>query len=338
MRIALKFVSEVYLKTKPELNMRIANLKVLFFLLAATQAQAQGYPTKPIKFIVPFPPGGLVDVTGRLMAQKLSDALGQPITVENRTGASGTIGADAVVRSPPDGYTLLFTTGDFATAPTVPTMAFDPQKDLIPITMVARAPLVLAAQVGGPIDSVAGLVAAAKAEPGKIAFGSPGSGTINHLAGEWMSIEAGIKLLHVPYRGGVPAATGVAAGDVPIAMLTPSSVTGLLDAKKIKVIALMTKDRASFVPDWPTLAEGGIPNVDAALWVGMFAPAGTPTAIVSRIDQEVIRILKDETFRKRLNDLGTEAFPVSQQAFVDRIRVDAARYKKVVEQTGIKVQ
>jgi tripartite-type tricarboxylate transporter receptor subunit TctC len=248
------------------------------------------------------------------------------------------VGADAVVKSTPDGYTLLFTTGDFVTSPMVMAMVpFNAERDLVPITMVARSPLVLVAGSAGPIDSLATLVAAAKAEPGKIAFASPGGGTINHLAGEWIGIEAGIKLLHVPYRGGAPAVTGVAAGDVPIGMLTPSSVLSLVEAGKVRVIGLMTKDRASFVPDWPTLAEGGLTNVDAALWVGMFAPSATPAPIVARIEHEVARILTDAMVRKRLNELGADAYPIGGQAFADRIKLDAARYRRVVEQVGIKI-
>jgi tripartite-type tricarboxylate transporter receptor subunit TctC len=203
--------------------------------------------------------------------------------------------------------------------------------------MIATAPLLLGAHVGGSIASVKDLLAQAKAEPGKIAFSSPGNGTINHLAVEWLAIEGGIKLLHVPYRGGVPAATGVAAGDVPIGALTPSSAQPFIEAGRIKPLALMTAQRPAFAPDWPTLAESGM-AVDAALWVGLFAPAGTPSAIVQRLDTEVGRILQDTTVRKRLNDLGTEASAISQAAFAERIRLDAARYGKIIEQTGIRVE
>jgi tripartite-type tricarboxylate transporter receptor subunit TctC len=305
---------------------------------SALTASAQSYPTRPVRFIVPFPPGGVADVTARLMGQKLTEALGQQAVIENRPGASGVLGADTVAKAAPDGYTLLLTTGDFITTPTLmPKMAFDPDKDLIPITMIATAPLLLGAHVGGSINSVKDLLAQAKAEPGKIAFASPGNGTINHLAVEWLAIESNIKLLHVPYRGGVPAATGVAAGDVPIGALTPSSAQPFIEAGRVKPLALMTAQRPAFAPDWPTLAESGM-AVDAALWVGLFAPAGTPQAIVQRLDTEVARILQDATVRKRLNDLGTEAAALSQAAFVERIRRDAARYGKIIEQTGIRVE
>jgi len=301
-------------------------------------APAQNYPTRPIRFIVPFPAGGVADVTARLIGQRLGEVLGQTIVIENRTGASGTLGVDAATKAMPDGYTLLFTTGDFITTPTLmPKVSFDPYKDLIPIVQVATAPLLLGAHAAGTIGSVKELVAQAKADPGKIAYSSPGNGTINQLAVEWLAIEANLKFLHVPYRGGAPAAVAVAAGDVPIGALTPSSAQPLVEAGKVKVLALMTKQRPSFAPpDWPTLAEQGL-AVDAALWVALFAPTGTPQAIVDRLDQEVLRILKDDAVRKRLNALGTEASGISQKAFVDRIRTDAARYLEIIKQTGVKV-
>lgn len=306
---------------------------------AASPANAQNYPTRPVRFIVPFPAGGVADVTARLIGQRLGEALGQTIVIENRPGASGTLGVDAATKATPDGYTLLFTTGDFITTPTLmPKVAFDPYNDLIPITQVATAPLLLVGQASGKIGSVQELIAQAKANPGKIAYSSPGNGTINQLAAEWIAIEAKLKFLHVPYRGGAPAAVAVAAGDVPIGALTPSSVQSLLEAGKVKVLALMTRARPAFAPvAWPTLAEQGL-GVDAALWVALFAPAGTPQAIVDRLDQEVLRILKDEALRKRLNAIGTEASGISQKAFADRIRTDAARYLDIIKQTGVRVE
>ncbi len=317
--------------------------KLAILLLAvvafAAPALAQTYPTRPIRFIVPFPAGGVADVTARLIGQSLGQTLGQTIVIENRPGASGTLGVDAATKAAPDGYTLLFTTGDFITTPTLmPRVSFDPHRDLIPITQVATAPLLLGAHATGRIDTVKELIAQAKASPGKIAYSSPGNGTINQLAVEWLAIEAGVKFLHVPYRGGVPAATAVAAGDVPIGAVTPSSGQSLIEAGKIKVLALMTKQRPAFAPaTWPTLAEQGF-AVDAALWIALFAPTGTPQPIVDRLDQEVLRILQNPDVRKRLNALGTEGSGISQKAFVDHIRTDAARYLEIINRTGIKVE
>ena len=312
---------------------------LLAVLAFAAPALAQTYPTRSIRFIVPFPAGGVADVTARLIGQRLGETLGQTIVIENRPGASGTLGVDAATKAAPDGYTLLFTTGDFITTPTLmPRVSFDPHRDLIPITQVATAPLLLGAHAAGPIGTVKDLIAQAKANPSKIAYSSPGNGTINQLAVEWLAIEAGVKFLHVPYRGGTPAATAVAAGDVPIGAVTPSSGQSLIDAGKVKVLALMTKQRPAFASaTWLTLSEQGF-AVDAALWVALFAPAGTPQPIVDRLDQEMLRIVQNPDVRKRLNALGTEGSGISQKAFVDRIRTDAARYLEIINRTGIKVE
>lgn len=315
-------------------------LSSAFLLLALPPlAQAQNYPNRPVRLVVPFPAGGIADVVARVVGQKLGEALGQQAVIDNRAGASGTLGADAVAKATPDGYTLLLTTGDFITTPTLmPKMAFDPYKDLIPIIMIARGPLLLGANSQSSIGTLKDLLTEAKAKPGTIAFSSPGNGTINHLAVEWLAIEAGLKLLHVPYRGGVPAAVGVAAGDVPIGALTPSSAAPFVEAGKVKILALMTKQRPSFTPpEWPTLAEHGIP-VDAALWVGLFAPAGTPEPIVARLNDDVARILQDESVRQRLIAVGTEASAISRADFLERIRADAERYSRVIEQVGIRIQ
>ena len=306
--------------------------------VTAVTAQAQTYPDRYVRVLVGFGAGSGPDILARTVAGQLSNDLGQQFVVENRTGASGTIGPDLVAKAAPDGYVLLMTTGDFLTmTPLMPPMAFDPRKDLIPITMVATAPLLLVGNPAAGVGTVKELIAKAKAEPGKIAFSSPGNGTINHLAVEWLAIEAGLKLLHVPYRGGAPAAVAVVNGEVQIGAVTPSSGMAHIQADKAKVIAFMTKDRPTFTPAWPTLAESGL-DVDAALWVGLFAPAGTPAAIVSRLDAEVVRILQDEAVRKRLNTVGTEAYPLSQAAFVARIDRDAGRYKQIIQQTGIRVE
>jgi tripartite-type tricarboxylate transporter receptor subunit TctC len=305
--------------------------------LPAAPAQAQTYPSRNIRVIVPFPAGGVADIGARLVGQKLSEALGQPAVIENRAGASGTLGVDAAIKSPPDGYTILITTGDFITVPSLmPATTYDPYKDLIPVTRIAVAPLLLLTHPGSGLNSVQDLITKAKAEPNKFAFGSPGVGTINQLAAEWLALEAGIKLLHVPYRGGAAMANGLAAGDTALGVTTQSSVQGLLDAGKIKTLAILSRERPSFLRDAPTMADSGL-NVDAGLTLGLYVPAGTPAAIVSRLDAEVLQILKDEALRKRFIELGMDVTPVSQAALVERIRSEAARYKTVIEQTGVKL-
>jgi tripartite-type tricarboxylate transporter receptor subunit TctC len=314
----------------------LSGMLALSSLLAAP-ASAQTYPSRNIKAVVPFPPGGIADIGARLVSQKLSEALGQPVIIENRAGASGTLGVDAVTKAAPDGYTILMTTGDFITVPSLmPAFTYDPYKDLMPVTRFANSPLLLLTHPGSGLSSVKDLIAKAKAEPGKLAFGSPGVGTINQLAVEWLGLEAGIKLLHVPYRGGAAMANGLAAGDTALGVTTQSSVQGMIDAGKIKVLSILGRERPSFLKDWSTMADSGL-NVDAGLTIGLYVPAGTPADIVARLDAEVLKILKDEALRKRFNELGMEVSPVSQAALVERIRSEAARYKTIIEQTGVKL-
>jgi tripartite-type tricarboxylate transporter receptor subunit TctC len=311
---------------------------ILLGLLATPgTAPAQDYPTRPVRVIVPFPAGGITDVGARIVGQKLGEALGQPAVIENRAGASGTLGVDAVTKAVPDGYTILITTGDFITVPSLmPATAYDPYKDLIPVTRIATAPLLLLTHPASGLGSVKDVIAKAKAEPGKLAFGSPGHGTINQLAVEWLALEAGIKLLHVPYRGGAALVNGLAAGDTALGVTTLTSVKGLVDDGKIKVMAQLVRERPAFLREWPTMTDSGL-NVDAGLTLGVYVPANTPAAIVSRLDAEMLKILKDETLRKRFNELGMEVSPVSGAALVERIRSEAARYKQIIEQTGVKL-
>jgi len=318
------------------LTLTIASLLVAASVFAAGPSLAQSYPDRPIRAIVPFPAGGVADAVARIVGQKLGDRLGRSIVIENRTGASGTLGAAVVAKSPPDGYTLLMTTGDFMTmTPIMPPLSFDPDRELIPITMLAAAPAILIANSNSGMNSVRDIIEAARARPGTLAYSSPGVGTTNQLAMEGLAIAAGIKLLHVPYRGGAPAATAVAAGDVPIGCVTPSSGEGLIQSGKVKVVALMTRQRPSFAPNWPTLAEAGM-DIDAALWVGLFAPAGTPAAIVDRLDAEATSVLRSAEMQRQLAAIGTDPSPVSQAAFAQRIKADAARYAVVIQKTGLR--
>jgi tripartite-type tricarboxylate transporter receptor subunit TctC len=325
----------------PSVRMRALIAVTIAGLLAASalitdEARAQGYPDRPIRAIVPFPAGGVTDAVARIVGQRLGDRLGRSLVIENRTGASGTLGAAVVAKSPPDGYTLLITTGDFVTMPGItPAMSFDPSRELIPITMLAAAPAILIANSAAGLNSVQDVIAAARVRPGTMAYSSPGVGTSNQLAMEGLAIAAGLKLLHVPYRGGAPAAAAVAAGDVPIGCVTPSSAEGLIQSGKVKVVALMSRERPSFAPDWPTLAEAGI-DIDASLWVGLFAPAGTPAAIVDKLDAVAVGILRSGEVQRALTSVGTDAAPLSQAAFAERIKAEAARYAVIIQKTGLR--
>jgi tripartite-type tricarboxylate transporter receptor subunit TctC len=218
----------------------------------------------------------------------------------------------------------------------MPATSYDPVRDLIPVTRIAVAPLLLLTHATSGLGAVRDVIDKTKAEPGKLAFGSPGHGTINQLAAEWLALEAGIKLLHVPYRGGGPMANGLAAGDIALGVTTQSSVQGLLDSGRIKALAVLSRDRPAFLRDWPTMADVGL-NVDAGLTLGLYVPANTPAAIVSRLDAEMLNILKDEGLRRRFNELGMEVTPISRDALVARIRSEADRYRQIIERTGVKL-
>ena len=298
---------------------------------------AQDYPNRPVRLIVPFLAGGGVDAASRIVAQKLSEVLGQQIVVENRPGASGTIGATAVAKAAPDGYTLLAGPGDLITMPAMlPKTSYDPINDLVPVTMVSSNPLVVVASANAPFATMAELTAAARARPGDIGYATPGNGTFNHVIAEWMSSAAGIKLQHIPYRGGAAAANGIAAGDVPLGVLSPPAIQGLLDIGRVKVLALTGKNRPPFVPaHWPTLMEAGLP-VDGTFWVGLFAPIGTPPEIVARLERDMARVLRDDAVRKRMQDIGLEANAAGQAALVERIRSETARYDRIIRDAGIR--
>jgi tripartite-type tricarboxylate transporter receptor subunit TctC len=311
---------------------------VLPALLPAAPAGAQAWPTRPIRVIVPFPAGGATDVAARLVAQKLGEVLGQSTVIENRTGASGTVGIEAAVRAEPDGYTLLICTGDFLTVPAAifPTMSFDPHTALLPIARLVTYPLVLIGNARAPFADARALVAAAKANPGKFAFSSPGVGTINQLAVEWLAVETGIKLLHVPYRGGAPATNAVSAGEVQLGAVTQPSSQAAVQSGLARTLGLMTKDKPAFVGDVKTLAEQGLPPIDASLFVGLFAPASLPPAIAERLAQATETILKDAGLRERLNKIGAEVAPLRGAAFRDDIKATAERYARVIREAGIK--
>ena len=319
----------------------VAGLTLALFLFepAMAIAQSQDYPSRPIRFIVPFLAGGGVDVAARILGQKLSDAFRQQIVIENRAGAGGVVGANAAAKAAPDGYTFLFGPGDFVTRPSLMLqMTFDPHKDLVPVAMVSSNPMLVVAGVNAPFNNVKELIAAAKAQPKGISYATPGTATLNHVAGEWLAAEAGIKLLHVPYRGGGAAANGIAAGDVPVGVVSPPVVQALIDTGQVKVIALTGKERPpSIPPSWPTLAENGL-DIDALFWVGLFAPAGTPDVVISRLNDETANALKDEVVRKRMVDAGLDPTYVGHAAFIERIRSEEARYDKIIKQTGIRVE
>jgi tripartite-type tricarboxylate transporter receptor subunit TctC len=300
-------------------------------------AQADDYPSKPIRMIVPYPAGGGVDVVTRIFQAKLGDILGRQVVVDNRPGASGALGAQIVAKSEPDGHTLLFCASDFITLPQLmPQMTFSPMKELLPVAMVTNSPMVVVASAAAPFNDVKGMLDAARANPNGLSYATPGRGTVNNVIGQWIAVSAKIKMLHIAYRSGTEAADGIASGDIPLGIVQPVAVyPGLVDAGKIKIIALTGAKRPDFMPaSWSTLAESGLP-IDANLWLGVFAPVGTPEAVVARLDRAIAAIVQDGDIRRRMNDTGINPEHVGPAPFADKIRSEAAHYDAIIRQAGM---
>jgi len=309
----------------------------VFFM--ASVANAQTYPSKPIHVLVPFAPGGAVDTTARVLAQAMQQRVNWNFVIENRPGGNGFIATTAVQKATPDGYTLLMAhTGEFAVNPALfDNVPYELERDFLPITMVSDSPMLYLATASAPFNNFRELVAQAKAKPGAISFGSAGNGSINHLAGEWLAQAAGIQLLHVPYKGGAPAAAAVAAGDVHFGVMAVPGAAPHIKSGRGKVIGITTAKKSPLDPSWATPRDAGIPDLDASIWVGLFAPKGTPQAIVELINKEVRATLAlPEVQRSFIEKAGGEAIGMTPAEFLVRIKADAERYKRVVQKSGVK--
>jgi tripartite-type tricarboxylate transporter receptor subunit TctC len=307
-------------------------------LLIPALASAQAYPNRPVKVVVTFPPGGTPDIYGRVMAAELQKKWGQPVFVDNRTGAGGTIGTDAVAKSEPDGYTLLFAADATITlAPAVVAkLPYDPVKDLTPIVNVAKGPFVLLANPLFPPNTVHELVALAKNQPGKIPYVSSGVGTQQHLAMETVRAMTGIDLIHVPYKGFGQGLTDVMAGQVPLIFGGITASISLIKSGKVKALAVTSPTRAKALPDVPSFAESGLQGFDIQAWYGFMGPARLPPEIVRKINADSIAIIGSRDFQERLERDGIEPVSNSPAAFAAQIRADIERWAKVVKTAGIK--
>jgi tripartite-type tricarboxylate transporter receptor subunit TctC len=299
---------------------------------------SQDYPGKPIRVLVPFAPGGAVDTTARVLAQAMTQRLSWQFVIENRPGGNGFIATTAAAKAAPDGYTLLMAhTGEFAVNPALfSEVPYELERDFAPITMVSDAPMLYLANAKAPFNTFQELIAAAKARPGAITFGSAGNGSINHLAGEWLAQAAGIQLLHVPYKGGAPAAAAVAAGDVHFGVMAVPGALPHIKSGRGKVVGITTAKKSPLEPSWATPRDAGIPDLDASIWVGLFAPKGTPQAVIDKLNREVRATLADADVKKRFVDTGAEATGMTPAEFLARIKSDAERYRRVVQQAGVK--
>jgi len=308
--------------------------------LLGTAAFAQTYPTRPVKFVVPFPAGGSNDIIARLLAQKLSERTGQQFIVENRGGAGGNIGAAAVAQADPDGYTLLVTAPPPLTtnAALYQSLSFDPARDFAPVSLVATVPIVLAVHPSVEARNVQELVALAKAKPKTIQFGSSGNGSTNHLAGELLKTMAGIDIVHVPYRGAAPAMNDLVAGHIPMMFDNMPAILPQVQAKRINAIAVAGATRASALPDVPTVAESGIPGFEAFSWFGVVAPARTPLDVLKKLEDEIAAILKLPDMRQRLADLGSEPGALGGAAFGDFLKEETVKWAKLIQAAGARLQ
>ena len=311
-------------------------------LLAAfiTPLSAQDYPSRPIRMIVPFAAGGPADLIARTIAPGMSDVLKQPIVLENRAGGGGAIGVDAVAKSSPDGYTIGITgPGAFVSIPFMTKTPYDPLKDLAPIARVAQVNAVIVVAANSPYQTLKDLVAAAKAAPpGKFSFGSAGAGTSTHLAGELLNMEAGIKLIHVPYRGAVPAATDLMGGHIDTMLPDLPGVISLIQAGSILVLAVTSAKRSPALPDTPTTAEAGYPNVLSDSWYGLIAPSETPADIKAKLYAAASAAMKTPAFVEQMKTQAAMVAPMSSQEFTSMIADEQTRWKRVIEATGAKME
>jgi tripartite-type tricarboxylate transporter receptor subunit TctC len=306
--------------------------------LSAATASAQPYPNRPVTLVVPFPPGGSTSIVARIVADKMSEALGQSIIIDNRGGAGGTIGTKAVAKTTPDGYTILLGyTGTLAIGPTLyPNAGYDPRKDFAPVGLIGNAPNSLVVHPSFPAKSVQELIAYAKADPGKVNYGSAGVGTVSHVAGEYFATAAGIKLTHVPYRGTGPALADLIGGHIPMAFAPIPATHGPVSQGQLRGLAVTSATRSSLVPDLPTIAESGLPGFEASLFYGIVAPAGTPRPIIDKLNEALRASLTSDEVRKRLATDGAEPTPSTPEEYAAHIDKDETRWSAVVKASGAK--
>ena len=319
----------------------IAMRTVLAVLLAAfaLQAQAQGWPAKSVRLVVPYPPGGSTDVAARAVADKLTRALGQTFVVDNRAGASGAIGAAEVARAEPDGYTILFAADPVTTLHLVmKNVQFDVQRDFVAVTQTTTQPLALAVHSSVPANTVQEFVALARANPGKYSFAHSGIGTGQHFAGELLKKMAGIDMAHVPYKGGGPAVQDLVAGQVPAAVLGSTPVTPHHKAGRIKILAFTSKERFASLPEIPTLHESGFPGFDTTQWTGLLAPRGTNADVVSRLYAETRKALALEDVRQRFIQASLVPVGSAPKEFDALIRADVERWTALAKGLGLEPQ
>ncbi len=312
---------------------------VFFLVIFSGAAQAQEYPSRPVRFIVPLTPGSGADIAGRIVAQRMSADWKQPVVVENRPGAGGQIGTSAVIKSDPDGYTLLVQSSSHAANPAIyKALPYDPLKDTIDVAILGKTPYVMVSAAGGPFKNLKALIEAARARPGEIPFASAGIGTSTHLAAEYLVELAGLKMIHVPFKGSPDAMQDVLGGRAAFYMAPINAGMNLVKDGKLAALGVSTRTRAEVLPEVPTLAEQGLNDYDMTLWFGLWAPAGTPAAVVEKLNAAVNRIAEQPEVREQFAKLGIHPAPMSPAQFAKFVRSEIEVYKRIVRQANIQPQ
>ena len=313
-------------------------LLALALLACSGYTQAQPYPTGPVRIVVPFPAGGGVDTTGRLIGQKLAEALGKPFVIDNRPGANGMIGSEIVATSPKDGYTLMVNGANFVTTPSLYSkVTYDPIKDFAPISLLSVAPNVLVVHPSLPVKSVKELIALAKARPGHVNFAGSGSGSTPHLAAELFNTLANVKMVHVPYRGTSPAIVGLMSGEASVMFMPTTNAVQLVKAGKLRALAVTSRTRLSALPALPTVAESGLKDYESSQWYGMLAPAGTPADILNTLAAHAMKIMQAPDMKQRMTASGNVAVGSTRDAFATHLKTEFAKWAKVIKQSGARV-
>jgi tripartite-type tricarboxylate transporter receptor subunit TctC len=311
----------------------------LLLAIASFAAAAQNYPNRPVKIIVPYAVGGSADVYGRVLAAKLSEALGQPFVIENRPGAGAIVGTDAVAKSAPDGYTLLVMSNTHTVNETLfPKKPYQLMRDLAPITGINSQDLLLVANPKGPASNLKEFLAYAKKNPGKLNYASSGPGTPYHMAGELFKYMAGVDIVHIPHKGSDQARTAVLAGEVDIMFDAISTIIGQVNAGKLKALGTSGKTRSPVTPDVPTLSEAGVPGYEATIWLGLMAPAGTPKPIIDGLNSAVNKVINSPDVKENWAKQGALPMGMTPDEFGKFIRADVQKWAKLVKETGMKVQ
>jgi tripartite-type tricarboxylate transporter receptor subunit TctC len=306
-------------------------------LMGGVSAHAQAWPSKPVRLVVSYPPGGTVDAVARIVAPKLSAKLGQPVVIDNRGGAGGAIGGDLVAKSSPDGYTVLLDASNHAQNPALRKMPFDTLRELAPVSLLVKVPNVLVVNPSAPMKNVADLIAQAKAKPGGINYASSGNGSAQHLAGELFASMAGVQMTHVAYKGGGPALTDVMSGHVPVFFASMASSLPFIQSGKLRALAVTGKAHAPALPQLPTVAEAGLPGYEVYEWNAVFVPAGTPAPVVERLSKELAATLKDPEVRGRLEALGAEVIGSSPAELDGFRRAEITKWTKLAKDNKIQM-